>query len=105
MITNQSKETLEYLESLLGKKPTLGDHLLAIRQGEEMTQAAFAKQLGVSRLYLCDIEHNRRFVSPKAAADFAEKLGYSSKQFVRLCLQCMLNREGLALLVDIENAA
>lgn len=105
MITNESKGSLEYLESLIGKKPTLGEHLLAIRQGEEMTQAAFAKQLGVSRHYLCDIEHNRRYISPKTAAEFAEKLGYSSKQFVRLCLQDILNRDGLPLVVDIENAA
>jgi transcriptional regulator with XRE-family HTH domain len=79
MITNQSSEALEFLESLIGKKPTFGEHLLAIRQGEEMTQAAFSKQLGGSRHYLCDIEHNRRYVSPKAAAEFAEKLGNSSK--------------------------
>lgn len=105
MITNESKEALNYLESLIGKKPSFGDHLLAIRQTEEMTQAAFAKQLGVSRHYLCDIERNRRYVSPRVAAKFADKLGYSKKQFVRLCLQDMLNRDGLALLVDIESAA
>lgn len=105
MITNQSREALDFLESLIGKKPSFGDHLLAIRQGEEMTQAAFAKQLGVSRHYLCDIEHSRRYASPKAAAEFAVKLGYSSKQFVRLCLQDMLNRDGLNLLVDIQSAA
>ena len=105
MITNESKETLAYLESLIGKRLTFGDHLSAIRQGDEMTQVDFAKRLGVSRHYLCDIEHNRRYVSPKAAAEFAEKLGYSSKQFVRFCLQDILDREGLALLVDIQNAA
>ena len=105
MNTNTSKEALTFLESLIGKKPSFGDYLLAIRQGEEMTQAAFAEQLGVSRHYLCDLERNRRYVSPKVAAEFADKLGYSKEQFVRLCLQDMLNREGLALLVDIENAA
>lgn len=71
MITNESKKSLEYLESLIGKKPTFGDHLLLFGR----------------------------------AAEFAEKLGYSGKQFVRLCLQDMLNREGLSLIVDIENAA
>lgn len=105
MSTNESKDALDFLESLIGKRLSFGDHLHAIRQSEEMTQVAFAKQLGVSRHYLCDIEHNRRYVSPKAAADFAEKLGYSKKQFVRLCLQDMLNRDGLALLVDLENVA
>lgn len=105
MITTETKNSLNFLESLIGKKPTLGDFILAIRQGEEMTQVDFSKLLGISRHNLCDIEHNRRFISPKMAAQFANKLGYSEKQFVRLCLQDMLNREGLALLVEIENAA
>ena len=85
--------------------PTLGDYLLAIRQGEEMSQVAVAELLGVSRQYLCDIEHNRRFISPKMAAEFANKLGYSKNQFVRLCLQDLLNREGLDLSVSVENVA
>ena len=105
MTTNVSKKSLNYLESIIGKRPTLGDFILAIRQGEEMSQVSFSKLLGISRHNLCDIEHNRRFVSPKMAAQFANKLGYSEKQFVRLCLQDMLNREGLSLLVDIEDAA
>lgn len=105
MITNETKETLDYLESLIGKKPTLGDYILSIRQGEEATQVEFAKLLGISRHNLCDIEHNRRFISPKMAAQFASKLGYSEKQFIRLCLQDMLNREGFDLLVDVQNAA
>lgn len=105
MITNTSKETLNYLELLIGKKPSLGDYILSIRKGEDMSQVKFAKLLGISRHNLCDIEHNRRFISPKMAAQFANKLGYSEKQFVRLCLQDMLNREGLSLVVDIDNAA
>jgi len=106
MLTNESKESIDFLKSLIGKKPTLGDYLLAIRQGEELTQVAFASKLEISRQNLCDIEHNRRFISPKIAADFADKLGYSSKQFVRLCLQDLLNREGLkGLFVDIQDAA
>jgi hypothetical protein len=57
-ITNESKDALNYLESLIGKKPTLGDYLLSIRQGEEMSQVDFARLLGISRHNLCDIEHN-----------------------------------------------
>ncbi len=105
MITKKSKESLDYLESLIGKKPTLGDYLLSIRQGEELSQSQFASHLGLSRQNLCDIEHNRRFISPKMAAEFAKKLGYSSRHFVRLCLQDLLNRDGLSLLVDIQNVA
>ncbi|MFW2535190.1 helix-turn-helix transcriptional regulator [Legionella sp. 28fT52] len=105
MITKQSKVSMDFLESLAGQKFTLGSFLLAIRQGEEESQAEFAKTLGISRQNLCDIEHGRRFVSPKMAAEYAEKLGYSKKQFVRLCLQDLLDRDGLSLAVDVENVA
>ena len=51
-----------------------------------MTQIEFAKQLGISRQYLCDIEHGRCFISPKMAAEYTDILGYSKNQFVRLFL-------------------
>jgi len=105
MTIHNSLAAKEYLEALIGKKPSFGDFILSIRQGEEMTQVDFARQLGISRQNLCDIEHNRRFVSPKMSAEFAEKLGYSKKQFVRLCLQDLLNRDGIPLLVELEHVA
>ena len=96
--------TLEKLEKISGEKLTLGVLLYAIRQGEEMTQAAFAKRLGVSKQYLCDIEHSRRSVSPKKAEKFALALGYSTQQFVRLCLQDLIDREGIPLIVSVKAA-
>lgn len=98
-------DAAKFLEKLTGSKLTLGNLLLAIRQGEEVSQVTFAKLLGISRQYLCDIEHSRRFVSPRAAAEFAKKLGYSQKQFVRLCLQELIDRDELDLSVDIQDAA
>ena len=84
---------------------TLGNLLLSLRQCEQMSQVDFAKQLGISRQNLCDIEHHRRFVSPKMAAEYADKLGYSKNQFVRLCLQDLLDRDQLCMTVDIKEAA
>jgi transcriptional regulator with XRE-family HTH domain len=105
MTTKRTQETLHYLENLIGEKLTLGSFILAIRQGEELSQVKFAKMLGVSRQVLCDIERGRRIISPKKAAQYAELLGYSKKQFVRLCLQEMIDRDHLGLIVEIENAA
>jgi len=105
MITKDTKETLQYLEDLMGEKLTLGSFILAIRQGEELSQVEFSKMLGISRQMLCDMEHGRRIISPKKAAEYAELLGYSKKQFVRLCLQDMIDRDHLGLIVEIENAA
>lgn len=104
MITKKTKETIDFLEKIAGKL-TLGSLLLAVREGEEMSQVEFAKLLGVSKQYLCDLEHGRRFASPKAAAEYAKILGYSSRQFVRLCLQDMVNRDGLNLVIDVDDVA
>ena len=105
MITKKTQETLHALEHIMGEKLTLGSFILAIRQGEELSQVEFAKTLGVSRQILCDIERGRRVISAKKAAEYADLLGYSKKQFVRLCLQDMIDRDHLGLVVEIENAA
>ena len=105
MITKNSEESIHYLENMMSEKLTLGSFILAIRQGEELSQVEFAKVLGVSRQILCDIEHGRRIISPKKAAEYAALLGYSKKQFIRLCLQDLLNREGFSLIVDIQDSA
>lgn len=104
MTIRKQSDAMKFLENLAGKL-TLAGLLMAIRQGEEMSQVEFAKSLGISRQYLCDIEHGRRTVSPKAAAAFAKMLGYSPQQFVRLCLQDLVNRDGLKLKVDVRDAA
>lgn len=104
-IKRKKSEAIAFMEELTGSKLTLANLLLSIRQGEEMSQVEFAKLLNVSRQYLCDVEHGRRYVSPKAAARFAKKLGYSEQQFVRLCLQDLVDREGLKLTINVQDAA
>jgi transcriptional regulator with XRE-family HTH domain len=96
-----TRKSMNRLEKIVGAKLTLGKLILAIRQSEELTQVAFAKLLNMSRQQLCDIEHDRKSISPKLATEYAKKLGYSEEQFVRLCLQDMLDRSGLNLSVDI----
>ena len=105
MTTKSSAESMAFLEDIIGEKLTLGGFILAIRQGEELSQVKFADMLGMSRQMLCDIEHNRKNISPKKAAEYANILGYSPKQFIRLCLQDMLNRDGFKLSVDLADAA
>ncbi len=96
-----TQKTLKTLEKLAGTKLTLGKLLLAIRQADEMTQVAFAEKLDISKQHLCDIEHDRKSVSPQLAASYAEKLGYSQEQFIRLCLQDMVDRGGLDVIVEV----
>ena len=96
--------TVRRLEEMLGGPLTLGNFLQAIREGEEQTQVAFATILGISRANLCDIEKGRKKVSPGRAAQFAEALGYSETQFVRLALQDIVEDAGLEMTVSVQKA-
>ncbi len=96
-----TQKTLMSIEKITGEKLTLGKLLWAIRESEEVNQVDFAEKLDISKEYLCDLEHNRKTISPKLAAEYAKKLGYSTDQFIRLSLQDMVDREGLNVSVEI----
>lgn len=100
-ISRLTRKSLRNLEKLTGGKLTLGKLLCAIRQADEITQVEFAKKLGMSKQQLCDIEHDRKSISPKLASQYATKLGYSQEQFVRLCLQDIVDREGLEVTIEV----
>ncbi|HRI64318.1 MAG TPA: helix-turn-helix transcriptional regulator [Polyangium sp.] len=92
------------LEDLTGGPLTFGRLLEAIRVGEGISQAEFARRLGMSRSHLCDIEKGRKSVSLTRAAQLAKTLGYSEKQFVRLALQELVDEAGLKWVVKVEAA-
>jgi len=106
MTTRRAKKSadLQFLEKQAGGPLTLGRLLEAIRFGDEISQAEFARKLGISRSHLCDIEHGRKSVSLSRAMRFAKILGYPGDQFVRLALQSMVDEVGLELQVKIEAA-
>jgi transcriptional regulator with XRE-family HTH domain len=78
--------------------------LESIRLGEEISQGAFAKRLGVSSSHLCDIEKGRKVIGPERAARFAAILGRSPEQFVRLSLQELVEGAGLKMKVTVGAA-
>jgi transcriptional regulator with XRE-family HTH domain len=103
-MSTKKSNALRFLEKLTGGSVTLGRFLEAVRLGEELTQAAFAEKLGLSRSHLNDIEKGRKAVSPERAARFAAVLGYSEARLVQLALQDLINRGGLKLQVDVKAA-
>lgn len=94
-------KSLKAIEKITGTKLTLGKLLWAIRQSEELSQVEFAEKLGITKQHLCDLEHQRKFISPKLAANYADKLSYAKEQFIRLAFQDMVDREGLDMLVEV----
>src|SRR5260364_373053 len=103
--STMTQRSLKALEKITGAQLRLGHLLAAIRKAEEMTVTAFAQKLSISKQYLCDLEHHRKCPSPKLAAAYAEKLGYSPEQFVRLALQEKLNQDGLHFQVELTPLA
>ena len=95
---------MRYLQAVAGRPLTLSALLESLRLGEGMSQAAFAKKLGISASHLCDIEKGRKVVGPERAARFARVLGRSQQQFVRLALQELIDEAGLKMKVDIAAA-
>jgi transcriptional regulator with XRE-family HTH domain len=91
-------------ERILGGPLTFGGAVEGLRVGLELSQAAFARKLGVSRQYLCDVEKGRRPVSPQQAARFAKAFGHPPLVLVRLALQDAVRASGLKLKVSVEAA-
>lgn len=83
---------------------TLGRTIRSIRLCDEVKQIDFATTLGVTQSYLSDLECDRKEISPQKAGQFAEILGYSKKQFIRLALQDSLRRKGLYYSIDLKEA-
>jgi antitoxin HigA-1 len=104
MSIKKKSSTMKYLETISGTPLTLARLLESIRKSDEMSQVDFAAKLGISKSHLCDIEKGRKTVSPRRAARFAEILGYSPDQFVRLSLQSLLDIAGLKLKVEVKAA-
>jgi transcriptional regulator with XRE-family HTH domain len=100
-----TKKTLKIIEQHTGVKLTLGKLIWAIRQADEVSQIDFAAKLKISKQHLCDIEHERKSISPKLAAEYAEILGYSKEQFIRFSLQDLVDRDGLDIQVEIISKA
>lgn len=97
-------QAVSFLEKRAGGPLTLAGLIRAIREGEELSRAEFARKLGISPSHLTDIEVGRKVVSPERAARFARVLGHSPEQFVKLALQAVVDRAGLRLHVDVHAA-
>jgi transcriptional regulator with XRE-family HTH domain len=98
----KKSDAMKFLEGVIGGPLTFGMLIRSIRQGEEESLETFASKLGVSRQNLSDIEQNRRNVSVERAANWATKLGYSSKQFVELALQAQLDAAGIDMRASLS---
>ena len=97
-------DAIKFLTKLVGGPLTFATMMRSLRECEDWTQKEMARRLGLTTAHVCDIELGRKSVSPSRAARFAKRLGYSERQFVRLALQDLLEREGVRMKVTVEAA-
>ena len=95
--------TFEDLERQFGPM-TLGRFIKVFRQGDEASQTAYAKRLGISKANLCDIEKERKLVGIDRAAKFARVLGLPEAALVQLAMQDQLNAAKIKLRVVVRAA-
>jgi DNA-binding XRE family transcriptional regulator len=84
-LTVTPDKTGEELESVFGteeynefkKRVSPADYVRTYRENAGLTQAELAEKLGVTRGYICDIEHNRRDFSKHFARQVADFFGFS----------------------------
>ncbi len=105
MTIKKKSDAVKFLEKIAGGPLTIASLLESIRMSDDVSQSAFAKKLKISKSHLCDIEKGRKFLSVSRAAEFADILGYSKEQFVRLALQDEVSRSGLKFKVKLDKAA
>ncbi len=91
------------LEKKLGPM-TFGGFVSSWRESLGLSQVEFAKILEISPANLCDIEKGRQLVSPKKAAEIADKIGYSSIVLIELAINEQLALDGLKVRVKGEVA-
>ncbi|HEV7717130.1 MAG TPA: helix-turn-helix transcriptional regulator [Steroidobacteraceae bacterium] len=104
MAKTRQDKAMAALERAAGGPLTIGRALWAIRECDEISQAVFAKRLGISAQHLCDIEKGRRAPRAARAAKWAKVLGYSPEQFAELALQAELDAAGLKLRARVKAA-
>lgn len=80
----------------------LGTFIKSLRQSEDISQSEYALKLNISRANLCDIEKNRKLVSPERAARFAKFLNFPEKLFVKLALEDVLRQSNLKYEIEIK---
>jgi transcriptional regulator with XRE-family HTH domain len=81
---------------------TFGGFIRAFREADETSQVEFAKQLGLSRANLCDIEKDRKLVTAERASKIAKRLGVPETVLIQLSIQDHLRAAKLNYRVELK---
>src|SRR5689334_19847434 len=103
MTTKKNMLAREALKEVLDKP--FGQFVRDIRNCDEMSQAALAKRMRVSRQFINAIEQNKANISLQMVMKIARALGYPYEAFVEIFLNDMLRKSGIKKVVHLESKA
>ncbi|MBA2651070.1 MAG: helix-turn-helix transcriptional regulator [Tatlockia sp.] len=100
-------DTLNALEATKDswEKMTFGGLVHSLRTSDEITQVELAKRIGVSKQFLCDVEHNRKEVGFSFAKKVSEALEYSIEPLIELLIREQLRQQDLNYTVELKKAS
>lgn len=84
VVSQHSREDLSYSHEVIGdesKTKITGQKIKEYRLSHGLTQEQLAKQLGISRPYMSEIESNKRSMRVKTIKNFTDKLGITLNDF------------------------
>lgn len=84
------------------KNATFGSLLKALRTCDELSQVDVAKQLGISKQFLNNVENEKKFVGVPFVCKVAKIMGYPLEPMVELLLRDQLKKEGLELEIKVK---
>lgn len=95
---------LKYLLKEFGEL-SFSEMIHSLRTADEVTQAELAREIGISKGILCDIEKGRRLPTFEQAKNMAEYLGYPIEGFLSILIQDQLKQADLSMKVSLEKAS
>ena len=85
-VDNDDEELVDFFETDFYKdfkkrmKP--GDYVRIYRENMSLTQTALGEKVGMSRAYICDVEHGRRPISKDIAKKFSKLFKISASHLI-----------------------
>jgi len=86
LVKDDEKETVDFFKTDFYKKVkkemTPGTYVKIYRENLSLTQAQLGAKVGVSKSFICDVEHNRRAISKEMAKNFSKLFKISASHLI-----------------------
>ena len=86
LVEDEDIESVDFFKTdfyrKMKKQMTPGAYVRIYRENYRMTQAQLGAKIGVSKSFVCDIEHNRRAISKEMAKKFSTLFKISVERFI-----------------------